>query len=75
MSGGVISNSSHFSYIGIKYYSHTDSYYYIGGTSNATNSISQTFPTTVGNLYRVTFSEMSGFNGLMASGDFFLGVQ
>ena len=71
---GVKSNSSNFSFLGFQYGSRTGSFYYVGGTSNSSDYISQTFSTIVGNLYLVTFAGLSAVNGSASSADFFLGV-
>jgi hypothetical protein len=72
--GGVKSNSSHFTYDNFTYFSYSGSYYYIGGSPVATDYISQTFPTIIGDQYSVTFEVMNAGSGPATSGYFFLGL-
>jgi hypothetical protein len=73
-SGGVMANSTHFTYLGVTYYPKSGSYYYVGGSNTSADYISQTFPTTIGQQYTVSFGFMNAGSGPLTSADLFLGI-
>jgi hypothetical protein len=71
--GAVEANSTHFNYLGMTYYPHSGSYYYIGGGITVADYISQTFPTVIGQIYNVGMWVLNAGSG-QTSAALFLGV-
>ena len=59
---------------GFIYFPKSGTYYYVGGSTTATDYIIQTFPTQIGHLYKVSMWGMYPGTGNLTSADFFLGV-
>ncbi|CAF2149064.1 unnamed protein product [Rotaria magnacalcarata] len=72
--GGVKANSSNFTYSGVKFFSNSGSYYYVGGGLTVADYLSHTFPTITGQIYTVGFWIVNSNNATLSSADLFLGV-
>ena len=71
-SGSVESTANGISYGSYNFIALAGSYYYLGGATNKTEYLTQTFSSTIGHSYTFRFSYVYSGSGSSSSGDFLL---
>lgn len=73
--GGIKAQAANFTSGGYTFRSNSGSYFYVGGSTTISDYLSQTFPTTIGQMYTVSLYVINANNAsAITSADLFLGV-